>query len=137
MSKFEDIIRQTECLTFATVRESARLCLPIQFRHTPWLLANQGGSDDAHTIYTQEQQLNAYLASYTDWHISKLNRAFELLSPTLPRQINVIDWACGQGLASLFLLDYIRQNDLRCSISEVVLVEPSLVALERAQFLIG
>ena len=137
MSKFEDIIRQTECLTFDIIRESARLCLPIQFRCTPWLLANQGGSDDAHTIYTQEQQLNAYLASYTDWHVSKLNKAFELLRPTLPRQINVIDWACGQGLATLFLLDYIRQNDLRCSINEVVLIEPSVVALKRAQFLIG
>ena len=137
MSKFEDIIRQTECLTFDIIRESARLCLPIQFRCTPWLLANQGGSDDAHTIYTQEQQLNAYLASYTDWHVSKLNKAFELLRPTLSRQINVIDWACGQGLATLFLLDYIRQNDLRCSINEVVLIEPSVVALKRAQFLIG
>ena len=137
MSKFEDFIRQAEHLTFDVIRESARLCLPMQFRYTPWLLANQGGSDDAHTIYTEEQQLNAYLASYTDWHIGKLNRAFELLSPTLPRQINVIDWACGQGVATLFLLDYIRRNNVRCSINEVVLIEPSAIALERAQFLIG
>lgn len=136
MSKFEDVIRQAEHLTFNVIKDSARLCLPEQFRSTPWKLTKQGGSDDAHTIYTDELQLNAYLASYTDWHIGKLKRAFELLSPTLPRQVNVIDWACGQGVATLFLLDYIRRNNVNCSINEVILIEPSSIALKRAQFLI-
>lgn len=137
MSKFEDIIRQAEHLTFDVIRDSANRCLPEQFREKPWSLANQGGSDDAHTIYTEEQQLNAYLASYTDWHIGKLNLAFKLLRPTLPRQVNVIDWACGQGVATLFLLYYIRSHNVKCSINEVILIEPSVIALERAQFLIG
>lgn len=137
MSKFEDIIRQTERLSFNTIKESAKLCLPEQFRNTPWQKTNQGGSDNAHTIYTEEQQLNAYLASYLDWHVLKLDRAFELLSPTLPRQVNIIDWACGQGIATLFLLNYIRRKNEKCSINEVVLIEPSVIALERAQFLIS
>ena len=137
MSKFEDIIRQTERLSFNTIKESARLCLPEQFRNTPWQITNQGGSDNAHTIYTEEQQLNAYLASYLNWHVLKLDRAFELLNPTLPRQVNIIDWACGQGIATLFLLNYIRRKNEKCSINEVVLIEPSVIALERAQFLIS
>ena len=60
-----------------------------------------------------------------------------MLNPTLPRQVNIIDWACGQGIATLFLLNYIRRKNEKCSINEVVLIEPSVIALERAQFLIS
>lgn len=136
MSKFEEIIKQTHELSFDAIREAARQSLPQKYQSTPWLLTNQGGSDSCHTIYSVETQLNAYLASYTDWHKGKLKRAFELLNPILPRQINVIDWACGQGIATLFLLDYIKQNNLTCSIKELILIEPSSIALERAVFLI-
>lgn len=137
MSKFEEIIKQADDLSFESIRETARQSLPQQYWNTPWLLTNQGGSDYSHTIYSQEIQLDAYLASYTDWHTGKLKRAFELLNPSLPRQINVIDWACGQGIATLFLIDYIKQNKLSCSIKEVVLIEPSTIALQRAMFLIN
>lgn len=136
MSKFEEIIKQTRDLSFDGIRDAAQQSLPQQYQNAPWFLTNQGGSDSNHTIYSEETQLNAYLASYTDWHKGKLKRAFELLNPSLPRQINVMDWACGQGIATLFLLDYIKQNNLACSINEVILIEPSSIALQRAVFLI-
>ena len=135
MSKFEENIKANG-LSFDSIRETARELLPLEYRSKPWLLTNQGGSDNNHTIYSEEIQLDAYLASYTDWHKKKLKRAFELLKPTLPRQVNVIDWACGQGIATLFLFDYIKQNKLQCTINEVILIEPSEKALQRAKFLI-
>lgn len=95
-----------------------------------------GGSDNEHTVYSEELQLDAYLASYTDWHKGKLQKAIDLLDTPLPPQINIVDWACGQGIGTLFLIDYIKEKQLACRIKEVVLIEVSAIALERAEYLI-
>jgi len=45
---------------------------------------------------------------------------------------NKADYGCGQGLASLLLLDCI-QEEFRYDVSQVILIEPSEVALNRAE----
>ena len=137
MSDFREIIKQCSGLSLEVIRDAARQALPLQYRNKPWMLTSKGGSDTDNTIYSQELQLDAYLASYTDWHKGKLSKAFALLQDSLPRLINVIDWACGQGIGTLFMLEYIREKSLPCTIKEVILIEPSEVALQRAEFLIG
>ncbi|MDY5685713.1 MAG: DEAD/DEAH box helicase [Prevotella sp.] len=137
MSKFKEIIKRDGDLSLDAIRDAALQSLPPRYRKIPWSLTSQGGSDGGHTVYSREMQLDAYLAAYTDWHKGKLKKAFELLKPSLPRQINVIDWACGQGIATLFLLEHIKRNNLQCSIKEVILIEPSTIALQRATFLIN
>lgn len=137
MSEFKKNIDEYHDVSLDNIKCAAVNALPVQYRYKPWCITNKGGSDADNTIYTEELQLNAYLASYTDWHKGKLAKAFALLNEPLPRQINIIDWACGQGMATLFILDYIRQNVLPCSIKEVILIEPSKVALERAVYLIA
>lgn len=132
MSKFKNNIEGYNEVSLDIIKDAAVNALPAKYRHKPWCITNKGKS-----IYTGEHQLNAYLASYTDWHKGKLKKAFALLNEPLPRQINIIDWACGQGFATLFILDYIRQNVLQCSIKEVILIEPSKAALERAVYLIS
>ena len=134
MSSFKEIIKQSNDLSLEIIRDAARQALPKRYRYKPWELTNKGGSNGI--IYDQEIQLDAYLASYMDWHKGKLSKAMSLLEKPLPRQINVIDWACGQGIGTLFLLDYIRQEKLSCSIKEVILIEPSKIALQRAEFLV-
>ncbi len=136
ISKFKKYIDEYPVITLDNIKSAAVKALPAEYREKPWCITKQGGSDVDNTIYTNELQLNAYLASYTDWHKGKLERAFALLKEPLSRQINIIDWACGQGMATLFILDYIRQNVLPCSVKEVILVEPSKVALDRAIYLI-
>lgn len=136
MCEFKKLIDEYGDVSLEKIKCAAIQSLPIQYRSTPWRITNQGGSDINNTIYTEELQLNAYLASYTDWHQGKLARAFALLNEPLPRQINIIDWACGQGMATLFIIDYIRQHKIPCSIKEVILIEPSKVALDRAIYLI-
>ena len=137
MPDFNRNIEQYDSISLENIRDAAIEALPRHYQRNPWVLTNQGGSDDNNTIYTETLQLDAYLASYVDWHKGKLTRAMELLNEPLPRQINIIDWACGQGLATIFMLDYIRTNNLSCSIKEVILIEPSLVALQRANYLIS
>ena len=67
-------------------------------------------------------------------HKAKLVSAFNHVpfSVLNSKTIEVIDWSCGQGLASIVLLEYMREHNIQMSIDKVMLVEPSKIALQRA-----
>lgn len=79
--------------------------------------------------------LDMYLCCYGDIHREKLLMAYERLPSSLfcNDGISVIDYACGQGTAELVLVDYIVNNGIdRDYISEIYLIEPSTICLNRA-----
>ena len=82
-------------------------------------------------IIDNEELLFAYMTLYGKKHQAKLNNVFKNLLE-LPDEFNIIDWACGQGLASIVFFDYIKRQNVDCNINQVVLSEPSKLALERA-----
>lgn len=87
-------------------------------------------------ILSTHEQMNAYIACYSDMHRFKLNKAFAALfekNRLAGRTIEVVDWGCGQAFASGCLVDYIRQNQIHLHIKRFVLVEPSISALERGK----
>jgi superfamily II DNA helicase RecQ len=45
----------------------------------------------------------------------------------------IIDWGCGQGIASVFMIDQLRRNGQIGKLQKVTLVEPSKTALDRAK----
>lgn len=47
--------------------------------------------------------------------------------------MQIIDWGCGQGLASICFLDYLRENRIETDIERILLIEPSQIALNRAE----
>lgn len=78
-------------------------------------------------------QLAGYLYSYGDNHYAKLQSAFPFIPKVfLQGEVSVIDWACGQALASMALFDYLTINNLKVNIRNVQLIEPSEIALRRA-----
>lgn len=82
-------------------------------------------------ILTTEDQLNQYMYSYGPMVKSQWNKvlnSFELTKADLV----IIDYACGQGLASVLFLDEYYQTHKK-HISKVTLIEPSLLALQRAK----
>ena len=82
-----------------------------------------------------DEQCCAYLAAYGDMHRLKLDSAFEALFANmgeLPAGIEVVDWGCGQGMASGVLLDYIRQHGIGMTIRRFTLIEPAKLTLSRA-----
>jgi len=84
-------------------------------------------------ILTERSQLAAYMKSYGKMHYAKLNSAFEALSfENYDDNIHVIDWGCGQGLASLVYVDYLKNSDFKKNIQQITLIEPSIVAIKRA-----
>lgn len=83
-------------------------------------------------ILEEEQQLYAYMHSYGDMHFKKLTSAFDSLpSDFFNEKINIIDWGCGQALASMVYCNYILDNNINQLINSVTLIEPSEIALKR------
>ncbi|MFN0048244.1 MAG: hypothetical protein ACKVOU_03860 [Cytophagales bacterium] len=80
-----------------------------------------------------ENELYVYLLRYGKMHKAKLESCFDEFPFAEINQVTeVIDWGCGQGLASLVLCDYLKSNEIEISISRITLIEPSLLSIKRA-----
>jgi len=82
-------------------------------------------------ILETQDQLNQYMYSYgpmvkSQWFV--VLSAFDLSDDKL----EIIDYACGQGLASVIFLDKFYTTHKK-SISKITLIEPSSLALQRAK----
>lgn len=87
-------------------------------------------------ILDDEMHLNMYLRSFGKMHKAKLDTAFTCLpdiSSIFSEEIEVYDWGCGQGIASICLLDFLRSKKIAHSIVAVNLIEPSVSATQRAR----
>lgn len=78
-----------------------------------------------------------YFAFYGASHYYKLSYLLEELFGNLAqsrtnKNIEIIDYGCGQALATTCLIDYLKQNSLPTkTIAKVKLIEPSKIALNR------
>lgn len=78
------------------------------------------------------RQLVVYFSAFGKMHNTKLISAFEVLSPEFfEKEIEIIDWACGQGLASISYFDFLNVRRNHQVVRKVTLIEPSEVALKR------
>lgn len=77
--------------------------------------------------------LYKYFVSFGGKHKSKLYSAYdEIIGRIKDEAFNIIDWGCGQGMATMVLLDYARQRGHQLDIRNITLIEPSSLALSRA-----
>jgi len=92
-------------------------------------------------VLRTEQELNQYLYSYGNMHANKLyyvyNELFKNLSVNFGTKIQIIDYGCGQGLASIGLLNRLALDHFDINnVLEIILIEPSAIALKRAEELL-
>ena len=69
-------------------------------------------------------------------HKEKIDSALDAIKNPVEyftKDLTIIDWGCGQGLASICFLDYMRILGVFPKVEKIVLVEPSKPALSRAQ----
>ena len=84
------------------------------------------------TIIDDEQLLYKYMVSYAAMHKAKLYDSFEVVLDKLNyKKINIIDWGCGQALATSLLTEYIKEQNLQIDIEDMIFIEPSKLALNR------
>lgn len=84
-----------------------------------------------------EPLLQMYFYAYGDMHIAKLNYAFNHLQKYVVEspEIEIIDYGCGQGLATMCYHDFIKEMNPRQKVVKITLIEPSDVAMSRAELL--
>lgn len=85
------------------------------------------------SILEDEQQLFQYMYSYGKMHFKKCLYAYSKVENELDEYstFNIIDWGCGQALASMSFMYFLQENNIECHVCEITLIEPSIIALKR------
>ena len=85
-------------------------------------------------ILDSQEQMLQYLYSFGRMHEAKLLSAFETIdfSRFDSRQIELIDWGCGQGIASILFKEFTEKQHCNPLFSSVTLIEPSELCIKRA-----
>lgn len=88
-------------------------------------------------LLDSEPLLHMYLYSYGQMHTEKLMYAFKQLSLYIKSagKIDIVDYGCGQGLATMCYHDFIKDCNLQQQVRSITLIEPSALALSRAELL--
>lgn len=143
IADFENAIRQKNNIHFRDIIRFAGQFLPNEFAERPDLYFKQdkGRTDRGTKPIRDDDGIMCYLCAWGEMHVSKLRMALDdCLSPregypkiSIPRRINVVDWGCGQGLGTFALLDHLEGKGYDVAVDNVILIEPSPLALEYAQ----
>lgn len=86
------------------------------------------------SILDSQSQMLQYLYSFGRMHEAKLNSAFSTIDLEIlnRNKIEIIDWGCGQGIASVLFNEYLSKNNCYPIIDKVTLIEPSEICIKRA-----
>lgn len=134
MEEYVNRVKSLSNPTFQQIRRISNQALSHfsnSERDTFWKNLNQGVDLlDSHELMCQ------YIWSYGNMHEAKIKTA--LLSINQPNEvfntdIAIIDWGCGQGLATVCFFDYLKSKGIPNNTQKVILIEPSEQALDRAK----
>lgn len=105
--------------------------LPTDVRKKPWSVMDHGRD-----VIDDDLRLNAYLASYAEMHYTKCRAALQNFPFNELTSYEIIDWGCGQGLASLTLIEMLKERNKIPGLKRITLIDPSSAALDRAVALV-
>jgi ATP-dependent DNA helicase RecQ len=124
-------LNKLEAVTFQDIVEAAG-------RHKDYNACTDRGKK----ILETPGECNRYIERFFQMHyfkiidsISKLF-SFDKIHEYSGKGIILYDWACGQGLGSWLFLSQLVERRLKIKVAEIVLIEPSAIALKRAEILI-
>lgn len=88
-------------------------------------------------VLDSEPLLQMYIYSYGKMHKAKLYYAFDNLHENVFKynEVEIVDYGCGQGLATICYHDYIIEHNTEQHVKKITLIEPSKMALSRAELL--
>lgn len=128
---YVDTIRKIKPLSLEHIIRTAKQHVPAAYQHASW---SYPGLNHGTAILQNEEQLCCYLAAYGEMHKGKLKCALTKFPfKSLDKNFEIIDWGCGQGLASVYMADYLRSLGLIDKLQKITLIEPSVTALKRAK----
>lgn len=127
MTYLERIEKERDFTVMKAV-EIAKTLLPYHLRKSPWSISGRGTR-----LLKTEDEMNAYLAAYAEMHMVKCRVALQNFPfDFLPSSVEIVDWGCGQGIATMTLMEMLRERNLDKRVRKITLVEPSGATLGRA-----
>ena len=126
-------VDKVQSIPFPRFDEYVRIATEQLFgdkRRFPWVGLSHGVE-----LLSTDEELCQYLCSYGKMHQEKVRSALDtIVNPdeVLGKHITVVDWGCGQGLATCCLLDYLHDKNVSYILDRSILIEPSEKALTRA-----
>lgn len=131
MPTYEQQIQLIPQLSFDDILRICTERLPVRYRNIPWMYP---GLDRGKALLEDDGQACAYIVAYGEAHKKKLEQAFENFPYHILQQgYEIIDWACGQGLASVCFHDLIERLGRISAPRKITLIEPSEFTLARAK----
>lgn len=123
------MISNERVLTLDKVINLSKQNLPDELRFQPWSIVEHGVA-----VLKTDVQLDAYIAAYGFMHQSKCRAALQNFPfDSLPYNTEIVDWGCGQGIATMELLGTLRERDMIDRVKRITLIEPSAPAINRAE----
>lgn len=132
MTKFVDRFKQYGDYSLRGMRKTAIALLPKDRAEQDALHEELNRGRDA---LKDENLLNMYLYSYGKMHKFKLIKAFMSLFEHVDfgnEEIEIYDWGCGQGLATMCFLDCLDYLEIKPNIKGIFLIDQSFAATNRA-----
>lgn len=129
MSYREDLANITD-VSFDKILKLAKDNVPASKIDSPWIGLAHGAK-----LLTNDDELCQYLAAYGSVYRKRLYAAFNTIqnpAEYFSKNIAIIDWGCGQGLATMCFFDYMRNLGIEPTVTKIILVEPSSPAINRA-----
>ena len=111
MSDFIRLFKEKGNLSFIGMREAAESLIPVERVERDKLYHDL---DRGKGILDDEAHLNMYLHSFGKMHKAKLDAAFDAIPnfvQLLTEDFEIYDWGCGQGTATICLLDFLSSFD--------------------------
>lgn len=96
-----------------------------------WQNLNQGVD-----LLDSNELMCQYIFSYGNMHEAKIQKALSSIrnpKEVFNTDIAIVDWGCGQGLATVCFFDFLKSQGIPNNSQKVILIEPSEQALERAK----
>lgn len=125
---YEEKLNEYSHFTMDDFIKVSKELLPHKFHVRPWTYIDHGVG-----LLSTEEELCAYIVAYGEMHSIKCRAAFQNFNfDSIDTSVEIIDWGCGQGVGALTFVDMLRERDKLKLLKRVTLIEPSLIALNRA-----
>jgi len=134
MTKYELEVKNLNKPSFDGIRSIAINHLKANFSHQE-IEAMYDELKRGTSVVGREELLWCYLYSFGNKHRAKIHFALNRiknLTEIVYGEYSIIDWGCGQGLATICLFDYLHKHDDANAVKKIVLIEPSELALKNA-----
>ena len=117
---YEEHIQGIKDITFDKIIELNKRLAP-QYRENPNLYHSL---EHGTAILETEEQLLAYLSNYGKMHQAKINEVLPQinLSEIDSSDIQILDWGCGQGLATVCILDFFHEHSIPYKLIKTILL---------------